>query len=350
MNWILNLLKDHDPFHNLAAVGVEGNYRTLKRRIESMGQVKELSRRRGAAVSTALLLVTLIAVVPWRLVAEESVPANTEKPSSSPLPPNDTAKQHPIKATEPTPPAPTEPLAEKGLTPEEANLHQSVENLQRLMKALHTYHDIADHFPPTYFGNHYDKDPFKVHKESPYLSWRVRLLPILGEQELFKKFKLNEPWDSEQNRKLIPLIPNVFRAPGSKSDPGKTNYLGVVGAGAAFPEKGANTFGDFPDGTSKTIMLVEVPDGLAVEWTKPADFPIDTKDAVKQLVGLRKGGFLTAFADGGAPFVDAKISEEGLRNRLTRNGRAADPDPYTHAEWQKLVRGVPPIDKPKAAK
>src|SRR5262245_10907932 len=35
------------------------------------------------------------------------------------------------------------------------------------------------------------------------LSWRVALLPYLDEQKLYKEFKLDEPWDSEHNKKLV---------------------------------------------------------------------------------------------------------------------------------------------------
>ncbi len=75
---------------------------------------------------------------------------------------------------------------------------------------------------------------------------------------------------------------------------------------------------EFIHGTSSTVMLVEVPDELAVEWSRPADFPVATKYPVKKLVGLRKGGFLTAFADGATPFISADIPAAYLQCLLTR--------------------------------
>ena len=45
----------------------------------------------------------------------------------------------------------------------------------------------------------------------PLYSWRVLLLPYLDQDNLFKEFKKDEPWDSPHNRQLIPLMPDVFR-------------------------------------------------------------------------------------------------------------------------------------------
>src|SRR5437879_3096759 len=42
---------------------------------------------------------------------------------------------------------------------------------------------------------------------TPLLSWRVSLLPYIEEQELYKQFKLDEPWDSPHNIRLLPHMP-----------------------------------------------------------------------------------------------------------------------------------------------
>jgi beta-lactamase regulating signal transducer with metallopeptidase domain len=204
---------------------------------------------------------------------------------------------------------------------EDAELQQSARNLRDIMSAMHTYHQVAGHFPAARYGWGYDRKTREWFRQRPCLSWRVLLLPMLGQQELFTKFKTGEPWDSEHNRKLIPLMPRIYRAPGSRAGEGKTNYLGVVGSNAAFPEKGTIMVQDFTDGTSNTIMLVEVPDQVAVEWTRPEDFPIDTTEPVKKLVGLRKGGFLTAFAEGSSQFISENIAPKTLRLLLIRNDR-----------------------------
>src|SRR5262245_18888701 len=37
----------------------------------------------------------------------------------------------------------------------------------------------------------------------PLLSWRVALLPYLEQDGLYRRFQLNEPWDSEHNLKVL---------------------------------------------------------------------------------------------------------------------------------------------------
>ncbi len=67
------------------------------------------------------------------------------------------------------------------------------------------------------------------------------------------------------------------------------------------------------------MMLVEVPDAAAVVWTRPDDFPANADQPLKHLLGLRRGGFLTAFADGAPHFIYDGIPPEMLRRLLVRN-------------------------------
>ena len=51
----------------------------------------------------------------------------------------------------------------------------------------------------------------------PLLSWRVKLLPYLEQGALYKEFHLDEPWDSEHNKKLRATVPATYRSPTSKA-------------------------------------------------------------------------------------------------------------------------------------
>src|SRR5262249_39345951 len=69
----------------------------------------------------------------------------------------------------------------------------------------------------------------------PLLSWRVGILPLLGEAELYEQFKLDEPWDSMHNKRLLPKIPRAYAAPGVEiKEPYATYYQVFVGPHAAF--------------------------------------------------------------------------------------------------------------------
>jgi hypothetical protein len=198
---------------------------------------------------------------------------------------------------------------------------QSSNNMRSIGLAWHNFHDAYNAFPAA----------FNTDEEgNALLSWRVHILPYLGEQELYGQFHLDEPWNSEHNRKLIRRMPVVYKAPGSLAEPGKTNYLGIVGDQAVLvapkqefygqaPPRGIG-FRDMTDGTSNTIGAVEVNDALAVIWTKPDDLKPDNDDPIQGLVGLRPGMFLALVCDGSVQSIAKTIDKRSLKALFTRNG------------------------------
>lgn len=211
------------------------------------------------------------------------------------------------------------------------------------MSAMHVYHSMCGHFPAARNGWVNDPQNYPQVLQRPHLSWRVLLLPLLGEKELFTKFRTNQPWDSEHNRKLIPLMPAVYRTPGSQAGEAMTNYLGVVGVNSAFPVHGTIMVQEIVDGTTNTMMLVEAPDEAAVEWTRPEDFSADRIEPLPRLVGLRQGGFLCAFADGAATFISADIDAVTLQLLLLRNdGESIDDRPWARSVHPAARTVAPP--------
>src|SRR5207253_9743746 len=69
------------------------------------------------------------------------------------------------------------------------------------------------------------------------LSWRVALLPFLEQDALFREFKLNEPWDSPHNKKLLAKMPKVYGPIAGKGQSDSTYYQLFVGPGAAFEKR-----------------------------------------------------------------------------------------------------------------
>src|SRR4051794_3818491 len=84
---------------------------------------------------------------------------------------------------------------------EAARRSQCVNNLKQIGLAMHNYNSAYDVFPPAVIT-----DP----DGKPLLSWRVLLLPFLDEQALYEQFKLDEPWDSPNNKPLLSRMPKVF--------------------------------------------------------------------------------------------------------------------------------------------
>src|SRR5262249_47427119 len=153
------------------------------------------------------------------------------------------------------------------------------------------------------------------------LSWRVQILPYIEQEELYKKFRLNEPWDSEHNKKLIKLIPKILRSPrqaGELRD--RTTYLAPLGKGLMWDEPNGVKITQITDGTSNTIALVESDDERAVIWSKPEDITIDPKNPIAGLLGHYGEGFYAALADGSVRFMKKSIDPAALWGLFTRAG------------------------------
>jgi hypothetical protein len=183
-----------------------------------------------------------------------------------------------------------------------------LDSLKRLALAMINYADTLKQRLPAVAN--FDK------QGKPLLSWRVHVLPFVGEQKLYKQFHLDESWDSPHNKKLLDQMPDVYRGPNRKlNGEGKTIYLLPVGKHAAFKDgpEGPRMPADFPDGTSNTILIVEADDAHAVPWTKPEDLKIDPEHPERGLGGHFHAGFLVALADGSVRFIAKGISKATLR-------------------------------------
>jgi hypothetical protein len=194
-----------------------------------------------------------------------------------------------------------------------ARRSQSVNNLKQLALAMHNYHDAYRGLPAHAI---YSKDG-----KTPLLSWRVAVLPFIEQDNLYKQFKFDEPWDSENNKKLIPLMPKTYVDPlAAKGEPGKTTYQIFVGGGAAW-ERGPKQPSfpkSFADGTSNTILIAEAAE--PVVWTKPDDLAYDPSQPLPKLGADPTVGPAVAMADGSVRIIPAKVTEKTLRAAITAAG------------------------------
>jgi hypothetical protein len=186
-------------------------------------------------------------------------------------------------------------------------------NLRQLSLSVHNYESTYRSLPPAYRS----KDDKKL------LSWRVEILPFLQQQELYEKFKHDEPWDSPHNKALIKEMPSVFAHPNLELESGKTVYLGVAGEDSIFgpPKQGqGRSLRELTDGTSNTAMLVEVNPEHAVYWTQPDDYNLDElDDSVAGLKGNWPGDqFIIGLADGSVHSIT--VSDEVFRQMATIDG------------------------------
>jgi hypothetical protein len=131
----------------------------------------------------------------------------------------------------------------------------------------------------------------------PLLSWRVLLLPYIGQQELFHEFKLDEPWDSEHNLTLIERMPRTYAPYARCNAPPHTTFFQVIrGPGTPF-ERPRMKFEDFNGRMTNMFLIVEAAE--PVIWTKPDDLDYHPDGPLPRLGGImRDGRFRAAMADG----------------------------------------------------
>jgi Protein of unknown function (DUF1559) len=199
---------------------------------------------------------------------------------------------------------------------------ESQNNIRQLIIAAHNYESSYQNLPSSFTADA---------KNKPLLSWRVNLLPFLGEQELYAQFHHDEPWNSEHNLKLAAKMPNVFKHPRLKLAEGKTVYLGVTGKDGLLvaPQvilKAAHgrKFNSVLDGISNTIMILEVAEKNAVTWTAPSDFDFEQhpENLAKELAffwGADKKA-IVGMADGSVHLLKPNFPEKELRALMTCSG------------------------------
>lgn len=185
---------------------------------------------------------------------------------------------------------------------------QTTNNFKQLGLALHNYHDHEKSFPAHAI---YSKDG-----KTPLLSWRVAILPYLDHQSLYNEFKLDDPWDSKHNKKLIAKMPKTYEIPGAKAKEGETVYQVITGPGTLFDGSKKMKIQDVTDGTSNTILAVEAK--TPVVWTKPDDVPLP-KDKDKRLPvgGAFSNGFIVVMCDGSVRLVAHTIEVPVFRAQVT---------------------------------
>ncbi|MCI0333057.1 MAG: DUF1559 domain-containing protein, partial [Planctomycetes bacterium] len=220
---------------------------------------------------------------------------------------------------------------------EAARRVQAANHMKQIMLAFHNYHSMRRTLPA---HASYSDDG------KPLLSWRVHILPFVEGGHQYNQFHLDEPWDSEHNKTLIAQMPEVYTNPNLPLEPGKTNYLAIVGKECAFDgSKTGLGFQNITDGTSKTIAFVEADPAQAVEWTKPDDLEFNPDDPKAGLGNVRPGGWNAAFCDGSVQFISDNVDPQVLKALFTRAGgevvdvpRAAPAPPAAQDRYEFRAR------------
>ncbi len=188
--------------------------------------------------------------------------------------------------------------------------------LRQVYDALELYaNDNNGKYPPPFTKNA---------QGSPLLSWRVLILPNLEQGNLFNKFNQNEAWDSPTNKELLKLMPKLYLTSGNYdvNVAFKTTFLVPVANETVFPPSGGVTKNSITDGFSQTILIVDADDDMAVEWSRPVDLNVNSRNPSLGLTNSNPAGFMAMFADGSSKVVPNR-SIANVWAMFTRSGGEA---------------------------
>ncbi|MEM9364471.1 MAG: DUF1559 domain-containing protein [Planctomycetota bacterium] len=201
----------------------------------------------------------------------------------------------------------------------------STRNLETIAKAFRAYAADHGHFPPAFSE---DATGRKLH------SWRVLLLPYLGEEELHERFNLSQPWDSRQNMQVAREgLPSVFRHPESVGWGLETHYFLILGEGTLYPPSGPLRPDQIRDGSEKTILITEAMAPLSSgSWTEPVDLDAGkiaggiNVNQGQDLGGITTGGACVVTADGRGHFLAESTPPLTVSALITPRGGEPLPD------------------------
>lgn len=177
----------------------------------------------------------------------------------------------------------------------------SAQNMRQNALGMLNFISALGHFP----------DSVMVHsKTGKEYSWRIAILPYLGEQEIYDNYDFSQDWDSPHNLEVTSKMPDYFRSDLDDKDSTNASFFMLTGTGGAFGGENPKKLQDFTDGTSNTIMLIQAQ--RDVHWSKPVDIEIDPEQPLPEFGGYHKGGYNTVFADSSSRW----ISEDALQHRL----------------------------------
>lgn len=192
---------------------------------------------------------------------------------------------------------------------------QTANNLKQIGLAMHNYHDAMGYLPMPAICDKNGK---------PLLSWRVAILPYIEQDNLYRLFKLDEPWDSEHNKKLAENYKiKIYAIPGVDDlKEGKTRFRVFTGGKdkvtAMFEHNVKTKLSEISDGTSNTLMVVAAKE--AVLWTKPDELNFDPKGNPGDLLYFQNDVTPALFGDGSVRYLSRKVTLENWRALVSKNG------------------------------
>ena len=184
----------------------------------------------------------------------------------------------------------------------------------------------------------------------PFLSWRVHALPYMGYQDLYNRFRQNEPWDGPNNLPLLAEMPDIYRSGTDSKNVTSTRYLalanGTYTSTVPLFLNNANglgnklKFANVTDGTTNTILVAQAAPEKAVPWTKPDDLVFDSANPLATL-GNTGNYFNAVFADAQVRALPTDMGNAMFQTLATISGNDFLQDPASLTRAAKLRPDFP---------
>jgi hypothetical protein len=181
---------------------------------------------------------------------------------------------------------------------EEKLLIQKVEQLKNLAQITTQYEKLNKKFPQA----------IRDADNKPLLSWRVNILPLIGQQELYDSFNRKESWDSPTNLPLVEKIPQIFLPIDDNIAKGKTQAQRFTSTGT--PLSDANLTLSQVKQPHTTLLLVQTSANNAIEWTKPDELNFE-EDKIKDILG----NSIIGVTFSGSPIVQTFIPSDNPHSK-----------------------------------
>jgi hypothetical protein len=181
---------------------------------------------------------------------------------------------------------------------------QAVNNFKEVVLGQNAHHDVHNGLaspkaPPQMPGG-----------RQPELSWRVSVLPFIGQQALFNQVRRDLDWDHPANQPFLKQQPTAYlnsKRQQVNQQPQETFLQVFTGPNTLFPLPTSKPrLMEITDGTSNTFLFAEAQ--TAVPWTKPADMIVPVNGPLP----LPNDRFIAAFADGSVRVINRATANDAL--------------------------------------
>jgi hypothetical protein len=133
---------------------------------------------------------------------------------------------------------------------------------------------------------------------------------------------LNEPWNSDHNKRLIAKMPSLYASaeqPAEELKQGLTRIVVPILENAPFSGPEAVSMIQITDGTSLTIAFLDAPATATVVWTKPDDLLIDVKNPLQPYTAAGLRTMDVTMCDGSCRRFPTNLAVQMVLNMLQMN-------------------------------